>query len=264
MSKIFEALERAKKSKNKGSSVPGDPPAEKIIPSPGGPGEYAELVAINRPGSNFAESFRFLRARILRPANGTPPKTIMVTSPLRGDGKTLVACNLAATISVSVEEFVLLIDTDLRDPRVHRVFGMEYSKEGLSTHLAQGTPLPDLLKKTSLDKLTILPAGNSTKIPVELLSSEKMRQLIRETRDRYPDRYVIIDAPPLELAPESSVIANEVDGVIMVVRYGKTPRKAVKSAMEKISREKMLGVVFNGYDEPFKSHEYYGSYYGNQ
>lgn len=264
MSKIFEALERAQKGKSTETPLPGDPPPEKIVPHPGGPSEYGELVSINRPGSKFAESFRFLRASILRPAKGAPPKTIMVTSPLRGDGKTLVACNLAASISVSVEEFVLLIDTDLRDPRVHRVFGMDYNREGLSTHLAQGKPLPELLKKTSLDKLTILPAGNSTKIPVELLSSQKMRQLIREARDRYPDRYVIIDAPPLELAPESSVIANEVDGVIMVVRYGKTPRKAVKSAMEKISREKMLGVVFNGYDEPFKSHEYYGGYYGSQ
>ncbi len=260
MSKIYEALERARQNKGPAPRPPQPEPA----PSPVEPPGDAELFAVTRPGSTLAECFRFLRSRILRPITGVPPRTILVTSPLRGDGKTFVACNLAASISVSVEEYVLLIDTDLRGPRVHRVFGLDSGDEGLSSHLARGVPLPDLLRKTSLEKLTILPAGNSTKIPVELLSSEKMRGLIRETRDRYPDRYVIIDAPPLELAPESSVIANEVDGVIMVVRYGKTPRKAVKSALEKISRDKLLGVVFNGYDEPLKSHEFYGGYYGYQ
>ncbi|NLJ28518.1 MAG: polysaccharide biosynthesis tyrosine autokinase [Deltaproteobacteria bacterium] len=259
MSKIYEALKRAEKMK----AAPAPPPSpEPKVPLEIEPTPYEDLVAINKPGSLMAEYFRFLRTKILRPSTGTPPRSILVTSPLRGDGKTFVACNLAATISVSVEEYVLLIDTDLRGPQVHKVFGVESNKEGLSTHLTHGTPLPDLLKKTILDKLTILPAGNSTRIPAELLSSEKMRELMRETRNRYSDRYVIIDGPPLELAPESSVIANEVDAVIMVVRYGKTPRNAVKSALERINKEKVLGIVFNAYDEPFKGHEFYGGYYG--
>lgn len=265
MSKIYDALERAGKSKKKPLEHPGAseiPAKQEDVPSQIEPTPYGELFAVNRPGSTMAECFRFLRTKILRPAKGNPPRTILVSSPLRGDGKTFVACNLAASISVSLEEYVLLIDTDLRGPQVHRVFGMETAKDGLSAHLTRGTPLPELLRKTALEKLTILPAGNSTKIPAELISSERMRGLIREARNRYADRYVIIDGPPLELAPESSVIANEVDAVILVVRYGKTPRNAVKSALDKISRDKVLGIVFNAYDETFKSHEFYGGYHG--
>ncbi len=259
MSKIYEALEKAKQDKESTESFDLVPLMEEPETRP------EELVVLNSPNSHIGESFRFLRSRVMRPSSGQPPRTILVTSALMEEGKTFVACNLAASISQSLEEHVLLIDADLRSPSVHKVFELHAYREGLSTLLSSDVPLPTLLRKTNVRKLTILPAGNSTVTPSELLSSAKMKSLIREVRDRYTDRFVIIDSPPLELTPEASVIANEVDAVILVVRHGRTPRDAVKSALGKIQKEKLLGVVYNGYDEPRNgsgSYAYYRYGYG--
>ena len=260
MSKIFEALEAARKSRY-GQQQDRDPPP---VIEDLEPGQERQLVVVQQPGSLIAECFRFLRSNVIRPATGEAPRTVLITSALTGEGKTFIATNLAAAISQSLDEYVLLLDTDMRNPAAHRAFGLRGIKHGLSTHLTESTPLADLLQKTMIDKLTVLPAGNSTKIPAELLGSERMKSLIAEVRNRYPDRYVIIDSPPVELAPETSVIANEVDAVILVVRYGKTPRHTVKAAMEKIRKDKLLGVVFNCYDRPRKLYERYGhKYYGH-
>jgi protein-tyrosine kinase len=254
MSKIFEALERAKQDKQVIKDHDFLPLLEET------PDAVEDLVIVSEPDSIIAESFRFLRSRVTRPAAGNPPRTILITSALQGEGKTFVACNLAASISQGVDEHVLLIDADLRDPSVHKVFGIPSSKQGLSTFLAKQASISSLLKKTNIDKLTVLPAGNSTETPAELLSSARMKALIGEVRDRYPDRFVIIDGPPLQLTAETAVLANEVDAIILVVRHGKTPRDAAKSALEKIQKEKLLGVVYNGYDEPAKLYNRYGYY----
>jgi protein-tyrosine kinase len=254
MSKIYEALEKARQDKQNKQSHQLVPLLEETTI------DIEELVAINKPDSPIAECFRFLRSQVTRPAVGSPPRSVLVTSALMGEGKTFVACNLAASISQSLEEYVLLVDADLRNPSVHKVFGIRTPKEGLSTLLAKDAPLSSLLKKSHIDKLTLLPAGNSTEIPAELLSSEKMKALILEVRDRYADRFVIIDGPPLELTAEATVIANAVDAVILVVRHGKTPRDAVKAALGKLQKEKLLGVVYNGYNEPSKLYGRYGYY----
>jgi protein-tyrosine kinase len=254
MSKIYEALERATQDKQITKEHVLFPLLEE------GTAEVNELVVLSEPGSPIAESFRFLRSRVTRPATGNPPRTILITSALQGEGKTFVACNLAASISQSVEEHVLLIDADLRDPSVHKMLGIPSTREGLSSLLAKGTSLSSLLTKSNIDKLTILPAGNSTEMPAELLSSARMKALIREARDRYADGFVIIDGPPLQLTAETQVLANEVDAIILVVRHGKTPRDAARSALEKIQKEKLLGVVYNGYDEPAKLYNRYGYY----
>jgi exopolysaccharide/PEP-CTERM locus tyrosine autokinase len=253
MGRIYEALEAARKARRKEEApMPPPPPPPRPIKNKKTKDDQKSdqpLPVLTSPDSVIAEHFRFLRSRITRPTAGAPPRTVMVTSALGGEGKTFVACNLAAAISQSLEEYVLLIDADIRKPSVHKVFGIQDYKEGLSTHLANGAPLSSVLRKTMIDKLTILPSGNSTKIPAELLSSEKMETLIQEVRDRYPDRFVIIDSPPLEYAAESSVIANSVDAVIVVVRYGKSPRQTVKSALRRIPKEKLLGIVFNAYEQ---------------
>jgi exopolysaccharide/PEP-CTERM locus tyrosine autokinase len=260
MSKIYEALEKAKRDKQATQDKQARQDYDFLPPLEESPTELKELIVLNEPDSPMAECFRFLRSRVTRPAAGNPPRTILVTSALMGEGKTFVACNLAVSISRSLEEHVLLIDADLRDPSVHEVFGIPSSRDGLSTFLSKDTALSSLLKRTSIDKLSILPAGNSTETPSELLSSARMKELIREVRDRYPDRFVIIDGPPLQLTAETPVLANEVDAVIFVVRHGKTPRDAAKSALEKIQKEKLLGVVYNGYDEPARLHGKYGYY----
>ena len=219
-----------------------------------------ELVVFSRPDSLFAECCRFLRSKITRPSSDSLARTILVSSALMGEGKTFVACNLAASISQTPEEYALLVDTDLRNPSAHRMFGISPDEPGLSKYLSGNVGLPGLLKKTALDKLTFLPAGNSASTPAELLSTQKMKDLIRELRDRYRDRFIIIDSAPLALAPETSVIANYVDAVLLVVRHGNTPRDVVRHALKSIKREKLMGVVYNRYDEAFKLYDRYGYY----
>jgi capsular exopolysaccharide synthesis family protein len=137
------------------------------------------------------------------------------------------------------------------------VFGLPFSKEGLSSYLAGGTALAALIRKTAVAKLSLVPGGSTSDTPAELLSSDKMKTLIREARDRYTDRFIVIDSPPVELVPETAVIANEVDAILMVVRYGKTPRDALKSAVEKLQKEKILGIVFNGYNKALSFYDKY-------
>ncbi len=241
MSKIFEALQKVELEKTgpqpESSGLPGE---VDIV------GDLSEkLVALSRPGSVAAEQFRFLRSKIVRPAKGKPPKTILITSSLQGEGKTFAACNLAVTIAQGLDEHVLLVDADLRDPRVHSYFGQERTECGLATHLQRNEPLSGLLRKTSINKLTILPAGQETENPSELLSSQKMHSFISEVRDRYPDRVTIFDSPPISLAPESMVIANEVDAIFFVILWSKTPRDTAKSNLEHFKRDKVKGVIFN-------------------
>jgi len=223
-----------------------------------------DLVVVKYPGSFAAEYFRFLRAQIIYPAHKEPPRTIMVTSAVSGDGKSFVSANLAACIAMGIKEHVLLIDCDLRDPSLYKIFGISTKCEGLSSYLTDKSDLTELLCKTSVSKLTVLPSGNSINNPSELLSSEKMQHLISDVRSRYPDRFIVLDTTPLELTPETSVLANQVDGVLMVVQYGKTPRKLAKSAIEKISKEKLLGIVFNGYEKPMQEYTNYGYGYGKK
>ena len=238
MGKIYQALERAEYHDEE---PPKQSPASIFDLDP-----TNELVVLGKPGSAIAEQFRFLRSVITRPTQCAVPKTILVTSAMQGEGKSFTAANLAVTIAQGLDEFVLLVDADLRNPQLHRIFGVpDQGEKGLSTHLSEGEPLERLLRKTSIEKLTVLPAGNSASNPAELLVSAKMKAFISEVRDRYPDRIVVFDSPPTELAPESLVMANEVDGVFMVVRRATTPRELVKTTLEKFQREKFMGLIFN-------------------
>jgi len=221
-----------------------------------------ELVALHSPRSFEAEQFKLLRTQLLFPKpEQQPPRTLMVTSALPGEGKSFVSSNLAVSIAQGIEEHVLLIDCDLRRPVLHRIFG--YTGEnilGLSRYLADSTvPLSRVLLKTGIDKLTLLPAGKSVANPAELLSSPRMMDLISEVRERYDDRYIIIDTPPPKMISEANALARQVDGILLVIRYGKTPRNVLKDLVETISQEKIVGTVMNRFD--FRLGSLYGSYY---
>lgn len=202
------------------------------------------LVTVFTPHSIESEQFRMLKNNILFPEKGLPPKNIMVTSASPGEGKTFVATNLAATIAQNIDEYVLLIDCDLRAPFVDKVFGLN-NLPGLSEYLSQARPLSSLLVKTFLEKLTILPSGSIPPNPSELLSSEQMRRLLSEVKTRYNDRYVIIDTPPPYLTSETNALARHVDGIILVVRQGKTRKKEIENIIEIYGKEKIIGVVQN-------------------
>jgi exopolysaccharide/PEP-CTERM locus tyrosine autokinase len=176
-----------------------------------------------------------------------------------GEGKSFVAANLAISVALNINCHVLLMDCDLRRPSIHSRFGFE-DVPGLSDYLSNGVPLLDLLIRTSVDKLTILPAGQPPDNPSELLSSERMSELLAEASERYPDRLIILDSPPPALTAETSVLSRWVDGVVIVINHGKTPRKGVSDVIDKIGKEKIIGAVMNNFE--VYSSRYYGKYYG--
>ncbi|WP_231716393.1 CpsD/CapB family tyrosine-protein kinase [Desulfosarcina alkanivorans] len=218
------------------------------------------LVTYHDPSSVEAEIFKILRTNILFPKTGEPPRSIMVTSAIPGDGKSFVAANLAISIAQGIEEHVLLMDCDMRRPSIHSRFGFSLGVAGLSDYLAHNKPLESLLKKTVVDKLTILPGGPTPQNPSELLSSQAMKELLKEAKNRYSDRYIIVDSPPPQLTAETTALAKYIDGIILVVRYGVTPKDTIKDLLEQLGREKVLGVVMNGYRIPTTERYGYGKY----
>lgn len=269
MGKIFDALEKADRNYARALPISNKMPnnedegRDKVVPLANS-SKYttgrkldANLITFHSPQSVEAELFKVLRTNLLFPAKGNVPKTILVTSPLPSDGKSFVSSNLAVSIAQGVEEYVLLVDCDIRKSSIHAMFGYQQVK-GLSDYLKQGNDLSQYLLKSPVPKLTILPGGNPPANPTELLTSRKMKKLLEEVSTRYDDRYIIIDSPPPSVAAETSAIEKIVDGVIVVVRYGKTPRSAVTKLIDQIDKEKLLGVVFNYSDQVFKKYYGYG------
>jgi len=220
-----------------------------------------KLVTISAPDSVTAETFKVIRGTILYDKDRPAPKAIMVTSTFPGEGKTFVSSNLAVSFAMGLNENVLLVDADLRRPAIHEMFG--YSNEcGLSEHLQGEKTIPELLIKTKINKLTLLLSGKPPFNPVELLSSKKMGEFIKDAKGRYQDRFIILDVPPSQLTAETNVIANHVDGIILVVMNGKTPRAVIQQTVENLGKEKILGIIFNGFAQSYKAYnKYYRKYY---
>jgi exopolysaccharide/PEP-CTERM locus tyrosine autokinase len=214
------------------------------------------LVSLVDPDGFEADLFRLLRTRILFPQAGRPPRTILVTSALAEEGKSFVAANLAINMARHVDQHVLLVDCDLRKPSIHARFGLNGFK-GLSEYLAAGEDLPELLLKSGVEKLTILPSGEPPQNPSELITSAKMAALIQEVKARYHDRYIIFDSPPPLMAPETSAIAKWVDGILLVVKYGATPMDLVEELLTHLDREKIIGAVINQFNvREFRRYSY--------
>ena len=222
-----------------------------------------EMVTIHKPQSFESEQFKLLRTKLLFPREGRPPRTIMVTSALPGEGKSFVSSNLAASIAQNVNEYVLLIDGDMRNPTVHRYFGLADDVPGLSTYLADGRrSLGELLQRTCIEKLTLLPGGVPPPNPAELLTSQRMSRLLGEVRSRYDDRYVIIDSPPPKMIAEANALARQVDGILLVVCYGKTSKKVIGELVDSLGKERIIGTVINRFDMQLGS--FYSDYYRYQ
>ena len=277
MGKLYKALEKVENNRvpeNEPDQQPREwaPPAEEAKPEPDRrsymemprevklPSMDEMLVAYREPGSIAAEQFRKLRTQLLGMRLPSPPKTIMVTSATDSEGKTLVSTNLATVLAHDLRSHALLVDADLRNPTLSRWFGLQ-SGRGLADYLAAGANIPELLIKTNVDKLTILSSGSFQANPVELIGSKRMETLVLEMRERYSDRYVIFDSSPLLATTEPSVITRLVDGIILVVRAGVTPRETVQQALATVEREKVLGIVLN--DLEFESGGLSSRYFGS-
>lgn len=201
------------------------------------------LVAALAPHADIAEQYRTLRTRIVLGEDGRPRRVLLVTSPAKGDGKTITAANLALTMAQEFNRRIVLVDADLREPAVHTLLGLPRSP-GLSDVLSGSLPLDEALVELPQFNLTVLPAGAADEKPAEQLGSTAMRHALDALRTRF-DR-VLVDVPPILPLADVSVLAPQVDGVLLVVRAGATTKPDIERALSVVDANRFLGLVLNG------------------
>ena len=227
--------------------------ANNMVTSDGGRNPVAEeFRAIKRPLIDNAFS------KDGRPVNRN--NLIMVTSALPGEGKTFSAINLAISIAMELDHTVLLVDADVARPSVLRTLGLKSEAGLMDLLLDTSLDMGDVLLKTNIDTLTILPAGKNHRHATELLASQTMSSLLDEIASRYPDRIVIFDSPPLLLTSEARVLASQMGQIVVVVEAETTTIHAVKSALSQLEACSNVNLVYNKARD-FPGQENYGYYY---
>ncbi len=211
----------------------------------GAPSAFA-LVAHQATSSILAEAFRTLRTSVMFATPDRPPKTMLVTSLHQQDGKTSVSTNCAITLAQLGMGDVLLVDADLRHPDLHRILGVPLAP-GLSELLEGGAALTETIRATRIPGLFVIPAG----IPAnsaELLFSPRFTQALAALGERFA--HIVIDTPPMLAVSDTLVLASRVEGVILVIRHGRTSRDAAQRAVQMLGsvRARLLGVVLNHAD----------------
>jgi succinoglycan biosynthesis transport protein ExoP len=207
----------------------------------------------------LSEAFRSLRTSVLLSAPDHPPVTILVTSAKAAEGKTTVSSNLAIALA-QLGQRVLILDADMRRASLHKLFALE-NDLGLVSFLTGHQEWHSAVQETAVPNLDCLVAGPIPPNPAELLSSQRMRTLLREVAREFT--FVIVDSPPLLNLADSRVLSTLVDGVVLVVKGGETPRDVVRRAQTSIRDvgANIIGLVLNNLD--IRTNEYgYDNYYG--
>lgn len=215
------------------------------------------------------EEFRSIKRKLINNAFGPAAKTldkgnlIMVSSADANEGKTFISLNLALSIALEQDKTVLLVDTDVLRPSIHRELEFE-SKEGLLEYLLGDiSSIPDIIYNTSIPNLRIIPAGQPHHLNTELLASERMVQLTKELCERYPDRIVIFDCPPILGINETAILSDLVGQAVIVVEESKTKIESVKRAVSQLNEDIAIGFVMNkSVSAKRNTYGYYGYGYG--
>ncbi len=295
MSKILKALEKAKRdlapAGEAQGTVSGASPAVESAAgtvvqrrSPTGPSRRRKRAAgpvavtrldreilqgvdpcvetLHKPMSVVSEQFRTLRSRLERLNFEGRIQTLVVTSALKGEGKSVTASNLAVVLAQDPTKDVLLVDADLRRPRIHRLLNLD-GVPGLAEHLQGEASLDAVVRRTPYYGLTVVPAGSSTGHPAELVASPEFQEFLDRMRAQYD--YVVLDSPPLHPISDVSFLVDAVDGILIVVRAHRTNRGLLKQVVEALPAEKIVGTVLNraeslrtGYGYGYGSGYYYG------
>jgi capsular exopolysaccharide synthesis family protein len=221
-----------------------------------------ELITQYSPKSTASESYRGIRTSLLFSSADRPPKVILVTSAGPSEGKTLTSTNLAITMAQAGSR-VVIVDCDMRKPKVHKMFGFGRDK-GMSSVLVSNeleSVLQDVIIHSDIPNLDVIPCGPIPPNPSEIIGSQKMSRIIEKLQEQY-DR-IIVDSPPITAVTDSTVLAKFVDGVMLVVHAGVTPRQVVKTGLEQIQGvdANVLGAVLNDVDTGKESYYYYQYYY---
>ncbi len=206
--------------------------------------EQERLVSLYAPGSPEAKRIDILRSQLLFPFHGEPPRTIMIASAAPREGRSLLAANLAVSFARGLQQFVMVLDCHLTDPVMHNILQVP-RQPGLTDYLERGASVPDIIHRTPVDKLSVIPPGSPSQRSAEILATDKMAGLIAELRARYHDRYMLLDTPPVQAFDDPQVLARMVEGIVYVVLSGETDRELALRGLRSLPEEKIVGVVIN-------------------
>ncbi len=229
------------------------------------------FVSVSNARKLINEEYREIKRKLLKNAFGALSKTlnnsniIMVSSARPSEGKTFTAINLALSIASEQDKTVLLVDADVLKPNVTRTLRVDH-QDGLMEYLLdEEKDIADVLYRTNVDKLRIIPAGQTHHLSTELLASERMAYTIDEFSNRYPDRIVIIDTPPLIGINESAILASFAGQAVIVTEEGRTKLNDINSIVDRLNPDMAVGFVVNkAVNESAENGNYYGYYYGSE
>lgn len=227
--------------------------------------QRAGLLVPGQPRSQLEEEFRIIKRPLLEnvrhegPMRPNRANLIMVTSAVAGEGKTQTSLNLAISIAMELDHTVLLVEADVLRPSALARVGVQASHGLLDLLETPQTQLPDVLMRTNIPKLTLLPAGTASSRSTELLASDAMDHLLSELASKYPDRIIIFDTPPLLSTTESRVLASHMGQVVLVTEANNTPVSLVKQAYATVENHPVVLGLLNKYRGP-KGSTAYGYY----
>ena len=217
------------------------------------------LVTLNDPLSPAAEEFRKLKSTLVNlTKEGNFKNTLLVTSAVPNEGKSITALNLAISLAQEINSTVLLVDADMRRPSIHRYLDIP-NGQGVSDCLRGSVEVGQVILATGIGRLSVITAGSDVKNPVELVTSQKMQEFIEELKLRYVDRYVIIDAPPVLPFAETRTLGRLVDGVLFVIKERLASQRNIHDALDALSGCELIGAVYN--DTAIDLHDEHYSYY---
>ena len=261
MERIKQALELARKERIKNGgrvtgsiAKPDETPqsveeqnitytSTRTVPMP--IGELREKRIITEQQNSISDAYRVLRTQVLQRLNEKKWNTLAITSPGNGAGKSLTAINLAISLAREVDNTVLLIDANLRSPKLDKYFDF-HAEYGLSDYLLNDKPLGDMLvNPEGVSRFVVLPAGRAIANSSEMLSSPKMQRLVEEVKHRYPSRIVIFDLPPLLESSDTLAFIPNADATLVVIEEGATQESELKQAFELLQGNEVIGTVLN-------------------
>jgi capsular exopolysaccharide synthesis family protein len=217
------------------------------------------LASAEQLKAPVAEAYRTLRTNLQFSQLDRPIKTILITSSIRGEGKTTTSVNLGIILAQTGKK-ILIVDTDLRRPRIHRAFNTGRDV-GLTNLLMGESTLDDVVIPADVPNLWILPSGPLPPNPAELVATERMRSLINYMSSKYD--IVLFDSPPLVAVTDAALLATEVDGLLLVVEAGALPRELLKQGLDRLNNVKanILGTILNNVNLQKGSYYYYYYHY---
>ena len=192
----------------------------------------------------LTDAYKIMCIQVLQRLRERKGNALAVVSPGNGEGKTITAINLAISLACEVDQTVLLVDANLRQPTIHKYFGFA-PQAGLADHLLSDTPLDQILVNPGIERFVLLPGGRPLHNSAEMLGSLKMERLVQELKLRYPSRMVIFDLPPVLSVADVVAFTPYVDGALMVVQENKTKREEIRRAAEMLRSVDVIGTVLN-------------------